>query len=90
VTEDNIISAQDSSNAIIHDYNFRDVLRGTVNGIYGEVLTTSVDPSLTYFGKFSISINSAWVAKNCWILAFVSKSDTKEIIQVVRQRVIAK
>jgi hypothetical protein len=89
VTEDNIISAQDSSNTIIHDYNFRDVLRGTVNGIYGEVLTTSVDPSLTYLGKFSISINSTWVAKNCWILAFVSKSDTKEIIQVVRQRVIA-
>lgn len=89
ITEDNIISAQDSSNTIIHDYNFRDVLRGTVNGIYGEVLTTSVDPSLTYLGKFSIPINSAWVAKNCAILAFVSKSDTKEIIQVARQRVIA-
>jgi hypothetical protein len=88
VTEDNIISAQDSSNVVIHQYNFRDVLRGAVNGTYGEVLTTSADVDLTYLGKFSIPINTAWVAKNCSILAFVSKSDTKEIIQVVKGKVI--
>jgi len=88
VMEDNIISAQDSSNTIIHDYNFRGVLRGAVNGTYGETLTTVVDPSLCYLGKFSISINSAWVAQNCWILAFVSNSSTKEILQVIKQRVI--
>ena len=86
--EDNIISAQDSSNVVIHNYNFRDVLREAVNGSYGEILTPSVDPSLVYLGKFSISINTAWVAKNCWILAFVSKSDTKEIIQAIKKRVI--
>ena len=88
VMEDNIISAQDSSNVVIHNYNFRDVLREAVNGSYGEILTPSVDPSLVYLGKFSISINTAWVAKNCWILAFVSKSDTKEIIQAIKKRVI--
>lgn len=88
VMEDNIISAQDSSNTIIHDYNFRDVMRGAVNGTYGEVLTNSVDPTLTYLGRFSISINTSWVAKNCWILAFVSKSDTKEILQAIKKRVI--
>jgi hypothetical protein len=88
VMEDDIISAQDSSNTIIHNYNFKDVLRGTVNGTYGEILTNSVDPSLIYLGKFSIAINTAWVAENCWILAFVSKSDTKEILQAIKQRVI--
>jgi hypothetical protein len=74
---------------IIHNYIFKDVLRGAVNGTYGETLTTSVDPALTYLGKFSIPINTAWVPENCWILAFVSKSDTKEIIQVIKQKVIA-
>jgi Outer membrane protein Omp28 len=88
VMEDNIISAQDSVSIIIHNYIFNGVLRGSVNGTYGEILTTSVDPSLTYMGKFSIAINTAWVAKNCWILAFVSKSDTREIIQVIKKKVI--
>jgi hypothetical protein len=87
VVEDNMISAQDSASTIIHNYVFNDVLRGSVNGTYGEILTTSVDPSLTCLGRFIISINTAWVAKNCWILAFVSKSDTKEIIQVIKQKV---
>jgi hypothetical protein len=88
VMEDNIISVQDSSNTVIQNYNFKDVLRGAINGTYGEILTNSVDPSLTYLGRFSIPISAAWVAKNCWILAFVSKSDTKEILQAIKQKVI--
>ena len=47
VTEDGIISAQDSANITVHNYLFKDVLRGVVNGTYGETLTKSVDPSLT-------------------------------------------
>jgi hypothetical protein len=62
-------------------------LRTSANGTYGEVLTSSVDPNLTYLGKFSIAINQPWVAGNCWILAFISKSDTKEILQVIKKRV---
>jgi hypothetical protein len=59
-----------------------------VNGIYGETLTPSVDPNLTYLGKFSIPMNVAWVPANCWVMAFVTKTDTKEILQVIKQRVI--
>lgn len=88
VMEDGIISAQDSATTIIHNYLFNDVFRGSVNGTYGEILTTSVDPSLTYLGRFSIPIKSSWVAKNCWVIAFVSKTDTKEILQVVKKKVI--
>jgi hypothetical protein len=88
IVEDNMISAQDSASTIIHNYVFKDVLRGSVNGTYGETLTTSVDPQLTCLGRFIISINTAWVAKNCWILAFVSKSDTKEILQAIKKKVI--
>jgi len=88
VVEDNIISAQDSASTIIHNYVFKDVLRGSVNGTFGETLTAAVDPSLTYLGKFSIPINGAWVPENCWILAFVSKSDTKEILQAIKKKVI--
>ena len=88
VVEDKIISAQDSGSTVIHNYVFNNVLRGSVNGTYGETLTSSVDPSLTYLGRFNITISTNWVAKNCWILAFVSKSDTKEILQAVKKKVI--
>ncbi|MCX6247558.1 MAG: Omp28-related outer membrane protein [Bacteroidetes bacterium] len=95
IVEDSLISDQKNNNPNvgttpdIHDYVFMDVLRGTVNGSYGEVLTAAVDPYLTYMGKFSIAIDKTKrVAKNCWILAYVSKSDTKEIIQVIKKKVI--
>ncbi len=88
VVEDDIRGAQDSLGTTLHNYVFKDVLRGSVNGTYGEILTTSVDPSVTYLGKFSIPINTDWVAKNCWILAFISKSDTKEILQAIKKKVI--
>jgi hypothetical protein len=93
VVEDSLISDQKNNNPgvgttpDIHDYVFMNVLRGSVNGSYGEVLTASVDPYLTYMGKFSILIDPSWLAKNCWILAFVSKSDTKEILQVIKKKV---
>jgi hypothetical protein len=96
VVEDSLISGQKNNNPNvgptpdIHNYVFMDVLRGTVNGNYGEILTGTVDPSLTYMGKFSVLFVPSWVAKNCSILAFVSKSDTKEIIQVIKKKVITK
>jgi hypothetical protein len=94
VVEDSLISGQKNNNPAvgttpdIHNYVFMDVLRGSVNGDYGEVLTGKVDPSITYMGKFAITIDENWTAKNCWILAFVSKSDTREILQVIKRRVL--
>lgn len=89
VVEDGLVSAQDSASAIIHNYLFKDVLRSAVNGTYGEILTGAVDPALTYLGKFSITLNTAWVSGNCSILAFVSNAETKEILQVIKQKVVS-
>lgn len=93
VVEDSLISSQKNNNPNVGttpdilNYVFKDVLRETVNGTYGEVLTGSADLQLTYKGRFSIPLNLAWAAKNCWIFAYVSKTDTKEIIQVIKQKV---
>jgi hypothetical protein len=94
VSEDSLISAQKNNNPNvgttpdIFNYVFMDVLREAINGTYGEVLTTKVDPALTYMGKFSFQLDPSWIAKNCWIYAYVSKSDTREIMNVMRHRII--
>jgi len=94
VVEDSLISSQKNNNPAVGttpdiiNYVFMDVMRGSFNGNYGEVLTGTVDPSLTYMGKFAIPLDEEWVPEHCWILAFVSKSDTREILQVIRKRVL--
>jgi len=95
IVEDSLISAQSNNNSIvgtvpvIHNYVFMDVLREAVNGSYGEALTNSVNTGTTYMGTYNISLKESWVPKNCSVLAFVSKSDdTKEIIQVLKKKVI--
>jgi hypothetical protein len=93
ILEDSIIGAQKNSNPNIgpspnwYGYVFNDVLRGSLNGSFGEVLTTSPDIKLTYLGRYSSKIDTSFVAKNCWILAFVSNSATREIIQVEKKKI---
>jgi hypothetical protein len=94
IVEDSIIGAQKNSNPNIGPYPdwfgyvFNDVLRGTLNGSVGEVLTTSPDTELTYLGRYKSTLSADLVAKNCWILAFVSNSATREILQVEKKKII--
>jgi len=92
ITEDSLISPQKTNNSttpIIYDYVFMDVLRGSVNGTWGEELTASVNPSQTYKKTYTVTLNQAWTAKNCHVVAFVSNAETKEIIQTGKEPVIA-
>ena len=93
IVEDSLHSAQKNNNPaigttpIIYNYNFMGVLRGAINGSWGEVLTTSINTGHTYLDKFSYTLKSTWNPKNCWLYAFVYKEDTKEIVQVDRKKV---
>jgi hypothetical protein len=94
IVEDSIIGAQKNNNPNIgpypdwYDYVFNDVLRGSLNGSFGEVLTTSPDTELTYLGRFQSTLSQGLIAKNCWILAFVSNKATREILQVEKKKII--
>ena len=91
ITEDSISSPQKNNDTlvgtvpIIYDYIFMDMLRSNLNGTWGEVLTGSVDTSLTYTRSYSMTLDAAWTAKNCHIVAFVSNTETKEIIQAEKK-----
>ena len=94
VLENGIIGAQKNNNPSVgptpdwFNYTFDDVVRGSVNGSWGETLTTSVNTSTTYLGRFSFALNTAWKYKNCYILAIVYNDKTKEIVQVIKRKII--
>jgi len=94
ILEDSIIGTQSNNNPNIgptpdwHDYVFNDVVRGSLNGSWGELLTDSPDPEITYMGTFRSTLKEGLIPKNCWILAFVSNSATKEILQVEKKKII--
>jgi hypothetical protein len=94
ILEDSITGAQKNNNPNIgpvpdwFGYVFNDVLRGSVNGSYGEDLATDPDPALTYLGRFETTLASALVPENCWILAFISNKETREIIQSEKKKIL--
>ena len=94
ILEDSITGTQKNNNPNLgpypdwYDYVFNHVLRESLNGSWGEVLTTSVDTGLTYMGRFSETIDPGLIARNCWVLAFISNSSTKEIIQVEKKKIL--
>jgi hypothetical protein len=93
IAEDSIIGAQKNNNPNIgpypdwYGYVFNGTLRGSLNGTFGEVLTTAPDVALTYYGKFQSTLSQEMVSKNCWIVAFVSNATTREIIQVESKKI---
>jgi hypothetical protein len=94
VLEDSIISPQKNNNPavgdvpIIYNYVFMDVLRGAINGTYGEEITASVDTTSTYRKNYTYALKSNWVPKNCHIIAFVFNQETKEVVQVEDKMVL--
>jgi hypothetical protein len=94
ITEDSLISDQKNSDTlagtvpVIYNYVFMDVLRGSINGNMGEALTSSVDTNQSYNKTYVFTLPSTWVPKHCSVVSFVYNTDTKEIIQTEKARVI--
>lgn len=90
--EDGIVSPQDSMGEHILDYEHRNMLRATLNTVWGESLSSSIIPTGTKITKnytytIPATINNVPVnVDNCSIVAFVHNNDTK----VVRQAAIKK
>ncbi len=93
IVEDSIIGAQKNKDAWvgpvpdIFNYVFMDLLRGTLNGDYGDELITEPDTSLVYTKSYSLALDTAWVAKNCSVIAFVYDAATKEILQAEKKKI---
>lgn len=84
ITEDSIIAPQ--VNGSINDLNYvhRHMLRGSINGVWGNTLTdgssyTAIDTELTE--NFIYKLKQEWKSKHCSIICFVYDDITKEILQ---------
>lgn len=90
VTQDSIIGGQKYPTEVIEDYVFMDVLRGSLNGDWGEDVSDgqSIVVGEKYEKTYSHVFPPEWIAKNCHVVAFVYNTQTKSIVQVEEKDVL--
>jgi hypothetical protein len=86
ILEDSIYGGQknndpkvDSVPEIKH-FLFMDILRGSMNGSWGEALTSSIDTTAILSKTYTFALKSEWKAKHCKVIAFVANASTYEIL----------
>ena len=95
IIEDSIVGYQKNNKPAygtvpdITNYTFMHVLRGTINGTWGDALSTgSVAAGDFKISSYRTTLNAAWDARHCHVIAIISDSDTKEVLHVVEAGVI--
>ena len=87
IIESGIISAQKNDLASIgptpvwEDYEHTHMLRGSVNGTWGDFLVTDPSAGDTFESEFSFTLNANWDAENVSVVAILLDHDTYEIFQ---------
>ncbi|MEO5569803.1 MAG: Omp28-related outer membrane protein [Bacteroidia bacterium] len=69
------------------DYWHRDVLRGSANGTWGDILAPATKGATTE-NNYSIIVKNEYRAAYCKVLVFIYESTTEEIIQVQEAPII--
>jgi len=87
ITEDSIIGYQKDytqNPPYIENYVHRHVLRGSLNGTWGEALSPESPPRAysTLTKNFTYTLPSTWNAAHCSLVAILHDNKTREIIQV--------
>lgn len=93
LTESGIVSPQKNNNAevgvtpIIYDYVHNHMLRDALTGTWGvEVAKAGTANPATLKKNFNYTVNQAFNADNCSIVAFVYDVATKEVLQAVEKQ----
>ena len=90
ILEDNIIKAQLTPEGDEEDYVHNHVLRGDINGVWGESLpknsyAAQEIESMSFTG---FQIGDDWVMDELSIVAFVYDADSKKVIQIQKKKLI--
>ena len=83
LTESGIISPQQTEQGVDASYEHNHMLRAALNGTWGGLVggdgTAVADVKLN--DEFTITLDNAWAAENCGIVAFIYNTETLEIVQ---------
>ena len=88
IMEDSIVGKQLLPTGDDENYMHRHVFRKTLNGTWGEELNTSaIAPEEQIKKSYSVTLDEAYNADQCYIIAYVANSDTKEVLQVIEKKI---
>lgn len=88
IMEDSIVGMQVTQQGNIPDYVHRHVFRTTMNGAWGEDINTEpIAPEQEIVKSYTTTLNEAYNADQCYIIAYVSNSNTKEVLQVIEKKI---
>lgn len=86
LTEDSLIDWQEWYNhspEFVEDYVHHHVLRDAINSTWGEdIVTGNAGAGTSVVKNYSYTVNNAWNADHCSVVAFVYNAATYEVIQV--------
>lgn len=92
ISESNIITWQTDYDATpnhVPDYNHKHILRGSVNGAWGELFANALTPAGTTLEKnYTYTLNSSWNENNCSVVAFIYDEITLEILQADEVKIL--
>jgi hypothetical protein len=94
VVEDSLSGWQLNAGVNVPGYNFMHVLRGCVNtpgSIFGtEVATGAIaaNSTFTYTLPASYTVNAAWQANHCKLVAYIYNTSTMEVLQAAEAKLI--
>ncbi len=96
LTEDSIQGAQRNNNAAvgdvptIEDYYHRHVLRQDINGLNGEIINEgeAIVVNEVYTHTYSLTLNAAYKAQHCSVIAFLYRISDNEILQVEEKHIL--
>lgn len=88
IMEDSIVGKQLTPNGENENYVHRHVFRTTMNGAWGEELNqAAVAPEEEFAKSYTTTLNEAYNADQCYIIAYVANAGTKEVLQVVEKKI---
>ena len=88
IMEDSIVGRQLLPSGDDENYVHRHVFRKTLNGTWGEELNTTVlAPKDQVKKSYSVTLDEAYNANQCYVIAYVANTDTKEVLQVIEKKI---
>jgi hypothetical protein len=93
IMEDSITGMQVTPQGNNPNYVHRHVFRETMNGTWGESLNgttenpTVIAPKEMFIKTYTTTLDEAYNADQCYIIAYVANSETKEVLQVIEKKI---